>query len=68
MLNISNILLHIKICNKVIWVALTLSGPGGRNIAPQTFGRQALQQKLEKPVTWIFLIIPKYVYTLTPKK
>ena len=33
---------------------LTISGP--------------LQQKLEEPVTWIFLTFLKYVYTLTSKK
>ena len=27
-----------------------------------------LQEKLEEPVTWIFLTFPKYVYTLTSKK
>ena len=47
---------------------LTLSGPegGGQYCHPDLW--QAPQQKLEKPVTWIFLTIPKYVQTLTLKK
>ena len=46
---------------------LTLSGPGGGGILPPDFW-QALQQKLEEPVTWIFSTFPKYVFTLTSKK
>ena len=47
--------------------AYNQSGPGGGAIWPPDF-LQALKQKLEKPVTTIFLTIPKYVYTLNSKK
>ena len=40
---------------------------GGQYCPPPDFS-QALQQKLEEPVTWIFLTFPKYVYTLTLNK
>ena len=39
---------------------------GGQYCPPDFL--QPLQQKLEEPVTWIFLTFPKYAYTLISKK
>ena len=49
------------------YICAKLLGPGGGNIAPQTFGRLS-SKKSKKPVTWIFLTFPEYVYTLNSNK